>query len=70
MKTYICCICGKEFEDYGNNPEPAFPSDDGAGNENRCCDVCNEEVVIPARIEAMRRTSCQKSHGNGNSHRS
>lgn len=25
---YICCICGKEFEEYGNNPEPVKPFDE------------------------------------------
>ena len=42
----ICCICGKEFEGYGNNPDPVK-------QEGVCCDKCNEEVVIPERIRRM-----------------
>lgn len=42
-----CCICGKEFEGWGNNPWPL------EGDE--CCDDCNYEYVIPARI-IFRRT--------------
>lgn len=42
----ICCICGKKFEGYGNNPQPLWP-------EGRCCDECNSSLVIPARIEQM-----------------
>lgn len=39
----ICCICGKEFDGYGNNPYPV--KDKGC-----CCDECNANAVIPARI--------------------
>ena len=38
-----CCICGEKFEGWGNNPWPV--KEDG-----RCCDYCNDAVVIPARI--------------------
>lgn len=41
-----CCICGKEFKGYGNNPEPY-------AIEGRCCDKCNIEKVIPARNEKL-----------------
>lgn len=37
-----CAICGKRAEQYGNN---AWPVIDGI-----CCDECNKEQVIPARI--------------------
>lgn len=40
-----CCLCGEEFEGYGNNPEPLV-------SEGSCCDRCNAEKVIPARCEA------------------
>ena len=40
----ICCICGEVFRDFGNNPAPVK-------NEGRCCDECNNKVVIPKRIE-------------------
>lgn len=41
-----CCICGEEFEGYGNNPSPVT-------DEGRCCDACNLKFVIPARIELL-----------------
>ena len=48
----ICCLCGNECEnEWGNNP---FPVD--TDPMHRCCDVCNDTKVIPARIEqAMNR---------------
>lgn len=44
-KVRKCCICGKVMPTgyYGNNPEPVKTS--GA-----CCDECNRNVVIPARL--------------------
>lgn len=47
-EEHICCICGKEFKGYGNNPYPVN-KEEGA----RCCDECNDKVVIPARIAAL-----------------
>ena len=41
-----CCICGQEIEGYGNNPWPV--KEDG-----ECCDKCNYEKVIPARINQL-----------------
>ena len=41
-----CCLCGKEFDGYGNNPAPLKES-------GECCDQCNAEKVIPARLEAV-----------------
>ena len=43
--TKICCICGKPFVGYGNNPYPVVKDENA-----RCCDTCNDIVVIPARI--------------------
>lgn len=40
-----CCICGKEYTHWGNN---ALPINDG-----RCCDKCNNDIVIPERIKRM-----------------
>lgn len=47
-EKHVCCICGEEFEGFGNNPYPLV-KEEGA----RCCDECNDAVVIPARIEAL-----------------
>ena len=41
--TQECYICGKEFAGYGNNPWPVM-------NDGRCCDACNFESVLPARL--------------------
>ena len=35
---HICCICGKRFKGYGNNPEPIK-------SEGVCCDECNQKVI-------------------------
>ena len=43
---YTCCICGDEFEGYGNNPAPYKES-------GKCCDACNRKFVIPARLSQM-----------------
>ena len=40
-----CCICGKEFYGYCNNPEPYMPHSKGM-----CCDDCNMKYVIPSRM--------------------
>ena len=47
---YICCICGKEKEGYGNNPEPVVREFEN-GKRNRCCDNCNKYIVVPARLD-------------------
>jgi len=39
-----CCLCGAELDGFGNNPWPLAASD------ARCCDWCNDTVVIPERI--------------------
>lgn len=53
MQKFKCCICGEEFEGYGNNPAPVVEDEDA-----RCCDGCNLASVIPARFdEIMKRRS-------------
>lgn len=42
-KKQVCCICGKEFEEWGNNPDPL------GDVEESCCDGCNW-LVITARM--------------------
>ena len=55
MKRAICCICGKKVaeklhpktgEMYWNQGEDAYPVADG-----RCCIPCNNNIVVPARLE-------------------
>lgn len=43
-----CCICGEEFEGYGNNPWPVM-------EDGRCCDDCNHDYVVPARLGQIAR---------------
>ena len=40
-----CCFCGVDYGRYGNNAQPLF--------DGRCCNDCNTELVIPARISMM-----------------
>lgn len=42
QKKSKCCICGKEIKGYGNNAAPI--------KSGVCCDECNSEKVIPARL--------------------
>lgn len=39
----ICCICGKKFMEYGNDPWPVRKN-------GICCDDCNNRFVVPARL--------------------
>ena len=45
-----CCICGKKFFGHGNNPWPII---DDESEDVRCCDECNLNIVVPARIELL-----------------
>lgn len=42
LEHHKCIICGNEFDGYGNNAEPV--------KHGVCCDRCNQEKVIPARL--------------------
>jgi hypothetical protein len=42
-KEGTCCICGASYSNYGHNAQPV--------REGRCCDECQEKVVMPARRE-------------------
>lgn len=41
-KEKKCCLCGKEIEDWGNDAWPLA--------EGLCCDECNCNKVLPARL--------------------
>jgi len=46
-----CCLCDELCEcEYGNNPYPLCAEDD---TESRCCDKCNSEKVLPARLASI-----------------
>ena len=42
-EKYICCICAEGHEGFGNNPRPVKIA-------GRCCDSCDNNMVIPTRI--------------------
>lgn len=42
MASKLCSICYAPFSEWGNNAEPV--------NSGDCCDLCNHNVVVPARI--------------------
>jgi hypothetical protein len=49
MEKFICCLCDKEVEGYGNDPRPLPMKDEN----DECCDECNLAKVIPARINLV-----------------
>jgi hypothetical protein len=44
-RVFGCSICRRSVHGCGNNAAPV--------NGGYCCDSCNENVVIPARVERM-----------------
>lgn len=46
-----CCICGEDFNGFGNNPFPLVQRDD---YESRCCNDCDEHVVS-ARLLGLKK---------------
>lgn len=45
-EKHVCCICGEEFEGWGNNPYPLVDDENA-----RCCDECNTLVIVARLIE-------------------
>ena len=45
-KEGTCVLCGGEYSRWGNNPVPC-------AYVGRCCDLCNDSKVIPARIRSV-----------------
>ena len=43
---WTCVICGREFEGWGNNPDPV-------ADHGQCCDDCNMMYVVPARLKLI-----------------
>lgn len=44
----VCCICGKRYTGWGNNPWPVVKDENA-----RCCDECNNNQVLSARLAQM-----------------
>lgn len=57
QKDEECCICGEPIKGYGNNPAPV--KDAGV-----CCDKCNREVVIPARLKSISKNKLEEKVSN------
>ena len=46
-KIIKCCFCGVDMkEPFTNNPYPVNKDENA-----RCCNDCNKNIVIPARIK-------------------
>ena len=45
---FVCCLCGKISTGPKHNPSPLR-------NEGKCCDQCNQNIVIPKKIEIIKR---------------
>ena len=53
-----CCFCGEMYEGYGNSTWGCWSESDeenGVGEQCRCCDKCNENIVIPRRLAALKK---------------
>lgn len=56
LEGHLCSICKNAYVGFGNNAEPI--------NEGRCCDKCDERIVIPIRLlNAMKGGSKRKKDG-------
>lgn len=43
-----CILCGKQFSEYGNNPEPLAKFEEG-----KACNECDDLKVVPARLRRI-----------------
>lgn len=50
-RPFTCSICEREVREYGCNAQPV--------NDGRCCRECDNTVVVPARIELIRRRTAR-----------
>lgn len=52
-KTHKCCICGKEFTGWGNNPWGALDQNNEPiqfKDDDVCCDECDNTYVLSGRL--------------------
>ena len=57
-----CVLCNKEFTEYGNNPWPL-------ADKGQCCNDCNINKVLPARIHILQKSSKKEDIKEGDSYR-
>ena len=58
FKEKTCCICGRKYIGFGNNPDPVKKTDLNDYIHGFCCDECNCNRVLPARmgiVQAVKR---------------
>ena len=57
LKQHTCSICGDpiEFKHHPVSGDVYWTQGNNAGpvNEGRCCDTCNDPVVLPKRLDAL-----------------
>jgi hypothetical protein len=54
VRYFNCCICDEVFEGWGNNPYPVKNTlGEDFGEDDWCCNDCNNKVVIPERMKEM-----------------
>ena len=53
-----CSLCGKSFKGMGHNPRPLREYTE------RCCDDCNEDFVIPIRMDLLGRAIREESNND------
>lgn len=60
MEVIRCCICSKIIKSIeSNNPWPVRNYSFIGEKENRCCNSCNNDIVIPLRIGLINGTEEQ-----------
>lgn len=52
-KPFVCCICKSPI--YNQYPNSAHPASDGV-----CCNQCNSDVVLPARLKYVKQMSIKE----------
>ena len=54
-EKWKCSICGENSTGFGHNPEPIKKY------EERCCDQCNWDIVVPVRIFGLQSPIAMKA---------
>lgn len=53
-KEGTCCFCGEKYTMFGNSTWGVWKDEyDPRGETERCCDKCNLDIVLPARLKRL-----------------
>lgn len=66
-QTHKCCICGKKFVGWGNNPWGALDKDGNVvewSENDVCCDECDSTYVLSGRIY-LHAKACKEDNKDG-----